>query len=751
MESVECGSTAVGIILEYHGRVVPLGELREACGVSRHGVNAYEMCRAARRYGLSARGFKVPLERLDTLPCPFIIHWEFNHFLVVEGVAHDVVYVNDPTVGPRKISAEEFHLGYTGVVLLMEPGPGFQKGGKRPAVWRLISEPVGRSWRAIVYCLLAGSLLAVPGLAVPVFSQVFIDSILMENRTKWLRPFLLGMALVLLLQAALQYWQKRCQRRVRVKLAVAMSVRFMGHILRLPVGFYEHRSSGEISSRSGLNDQVAAFAVGPLTNLAIQVMLLVFYAVVMLVYDRLLTGIAILAVVINVWVVARRVHHLRDFQLRLAQEAGKLGGISIAALQGIESLKASGREDGYFNRWAGSYAKVLIALQALQRTQLHLGLLPLLLGSLTNTAVLAIGGLRVMDGHLSLGMLVAYQSLLSSFQVPLQQLADLSFQAQQMHVHLTRLDDVHSSAIDLQTEDRTELWGPELFRLGGLVELRRVSFGYSPLDPPLIEDLSLTINPGQSVALVGASGSGKSTVAKLVAGLHQPWTGEILFDGLPRQRIPRDVLANGLAYVEQNFAFFSGTVEDNLTLWDRSISPGRLVQSCQEAAIDEVVRALPGGLSAELLESGGNLSGGERQRLEIARALLRDPVILILDEVYSALDTETEHRIHRHLRARGCSCLIIAHRLSTIQDCDEILVMKEGRVVERGRHHELLRRGGEYARLIRSDEDDGLTGEGSRTAPSDEYRDLKQYTQQVLVLPPRSDAATVDTVAPVES
>jgi ATP-binding cassette subfamily C protein len=737
MEAVECGSTALGIILEYHGRVVPLAELRQACGVSRHGVNAYEMCRAARRYGLTAKGYKVPLEKLHRLACPFIIHWEFNHFLVVEGFATDGVYVNDPSVGPRRISAEESHHGYTGVVLVMEPGPGFEKGGKRPAVWRLLWEPMCRSWPALLYCLLAGLLLVVPGLALPVFTQVFIDSILMENRARWLRPFLLGMTLVLLLQAALQYWQKRCQRRLQVKVAVAMSVRFMGQILRLPVGFYEHRATGEISSRSGLNDQVAAFAVGPLANLAIQVLLLLFYATVMFVYDALLTGIAVLAAVIHVWIVVRVVSHLRDFQLRLAQEAGKLGGISIAALQGIESLKASGREDGYFNRWAGGYAKVLIAQQALERTQLHLGLLPLLLGSLTSTSVLAIGGLRVMEGHLSLGMLVAFQSLLLSFQVPLQQLVQLGFQIQQMHVHLSRLDDVHASAADPHAGDPTESIGSEIVQLRGLVELRRVSFGYGPLDPPLIKDLSLTIHPGQSVALVGASGSGKSTVAKLVAGLYQPWEGEVLFDGLPHHKIPRAVFTSGLAYVEQNCAFFSGTVEENLTLWDRSIAPSLLVRSCQEAAIHEVVQALPGGYSAELLESAGNLSGGERQRLEIARALLRDPAILILDEAYSALDTETEHRIHRQLRQRGCSCLIIAHRLSTIHDCDEILVLKDGVVVERGRHEELLHRGGEYTRLIRSEEDQQPATQGARTAFARDVRDSSRYVHQILVFPPQ--------------
>jgi ATP-binding cassette subfamily C protein len=706
MESVECGATALGIILSYYGRVVPPAELRRQCGVSRHGVNAYEMCRAARRYGLTARGVRAQSERLHHLPRPFIIHWEFNHFLVVEGLAKDQVYVNDPGFGPRRIPAEEFDRGYTGVALVMRPDPHFRKGGRRPAVWRLLGGPLRRRWPAMLYCTLAGLLLVAPGLAVPVFTQLFVDHILMESRVGWLRPFFLGMALVAVLQAALQYWQKKCQRRLGVRLAVAMSSRFMWHILRLPVGFFEHRDSGELATRSGLNDQVAVFAVGPFAGLVIQTVLLLFYGGVMFAYDTLLATVAVLAAGMNFAVVWRATRHLRDFQLRLAKEEGKLSGISLAALQGIESLKASGREDGYFNRWAGGYVKTVLAQQVLERTQLQLGLLPLLLGSLTNTAVLAVGGLRVMEGHLTLGMLVAFQGLLLSFQAPLKQLSQLSFQIQLLYVHLTRLDDVHTNAPDPQAELPAEPTGSEVTRLKGLVEVRHLSFGYSPLEPPLIKDLSLTIRPGQRVALVGASGSGKSTVAKLVAGLYQPWQGEILLDGLPRGQVPRTVLANCLAYVEQDFAFCSGTVEENITLWDRSVSPARLVQSCREAAVHDVVQGLPGGYSAELQEAAGNVSGGERQRLEIARALLRDPPVLILDEASSSLDTETERRIHAHLRQRGCSCLIMAHRLSTVRDCDEIIVLKEGRVVERGSHDDLLCRGGEYARLIQSDGDE---------------------------------------------
>lgn len=716
MESVECGSTALGIVLSYYGRTVPLAQLRRECGVSRDGVTAYEMCRAARRYGLEARGLKVWMEKLHQLPCPLIIHWEFNHFVVVEGFDRRAVYINDPATGPRTVPLEEFNLGYTGVALVMQPGADFVKGGRRPPVWRLLWGPLSRSWPAVASCLVAGLLLIAPGLAVPVFSQIFIDSILMENRASWLRPFLTAMALVLLLQAALQYWQKKYQRRLRAKLAVAMTSRFMWQILRLPVDYFAHRDSGELGIRSGLNEHIAALAVGPLAGLVIQVLLLVFYTGVMFAYDLLLASIALLAAGVNLWALWRRTRHLQDYQIRLLQEQGKLSGISLAALQGIETLKASGREDGYFNRLAGGYAKAFIAQQDLDHVQLHLGLLPLLFGSLTNTLLLTVGGVRVMDGHLSLGMLVAFQSLLLSFQTPLTQLSQLGFQIQQMYVYLTRLDDVHASATDPETERGVGTAGSGLPRLKGLVELRHVTFGYHDADPPLIKDLSLTIHPGRRVALVGASGSGKSTVAKLVAGLYRPWQGEIRFDDLSRDQIPRPVLANCLAYVEQDSAFFSATVEENLTLWDRSIPPSQLVQSCREAAIDEVIQSLPGGYAAELSEAAGNLSGGERQRLEIARALLRDPVILILDEVSSSLDTDTEYRIFKHLYKRKCSCLIIAHRLSTVRDCDEIIVLKKGRVVERGSHDELLQRDGEYARLIQSEDQEDRRPDGRMAA-----------------------------------
>ena len=710
MEAVECGSTALGIILSYYGRIVPLAELRRQCGVTRHGVNAYEICCAARHYALEARGRRVSLTDLAQLPCPFIIHWAFHHFVVVEGFARNGVYVNDPGFGPRWIAWEEFSRNYTGVLLDLRPGPNFQKGGRRPPVWRLAWEPLARSWPAVTYCTLAGLLLVVPGLAVPVFSQVFIDALLLENRVNWLRPFLLGMTVVLLLQAALQYLQKRYQRRLQVKLSATMSSRFLWHILRLPVGFYEQRDSGEVASRSALNQEVAAFAVGPLASLAIQVVLLCFYAAAMFAYDVVLTSLALAAAAANGWILWRTTRRQRDFQMRLLQEGSRLNGLALGGLQGIETLKASGREEGYFNRWAGGYARTLMAMQDLEQIQLHLGLLPVLFGGLTNTAVLVVGGLRVMEGNLTLGMLIAFQSLLWSFQAPLAQLSQTSFQIQQMHANLSRLDDVHANPTDPLTERRPDAVGAEVKRLTGLVELRDVVFGYSPNDPPLIQGFSLTLQAGRSVALVGASGSGKSTLAKLVAGLYQPWEGEILFDGLQRVEIPLQVFASCVAYVEQIGAFFGGTIADNLTLWDQSITPAQLTQSCRAAAIQDVVEKLSGGYNAELFEAAANLSGGERQRLEIARALLRAPALLILDEVSNALDTETEHRVHYHIREQACSCLIIAHRLSTVRDCDEILVLKDGRVVEQGNHEELWLQNGEYVRLIQAeaDEDSGL-------------------------------------------
>ncbi|GAB4346013.1 MAG: NHLP family bacteriocin export ABC transporter peptidase/permease/ATPase subunit [Leptolyngbyaceae cyanobacterium] len=764
MEAVECGAAALGIILGYYDRIVPLPELREACGISRDGSKASNLLTAAKGYGLQAKGFKTDLAALRKLQCPYIVFWNFNHFLVVEGFGPQTVYLNDPATGPRTVSLEEFDQSYTGVVLVFEPGPEFKPGGQKPsllpALWSRLQGSVG----ALTYCVVAGLLLVIPGLAIPAFSQAFVDNVLIEGRQDWLRPLILGILLTAVLNGFLTLLQLRFLRRLKIKLAVGMSSRFLWHILRLPVSFYDQRFAGEISNRVHLNDALANLLSGRLATTAISAVTVIFYAGVMLQYDRVLTLIGIAFVAVNIavwrWVSRQRV----DANLRLMQEQGKVSGVAISGLQSMETLKASGLESEFFARWAGYYAKAINARQQMDTTNQTLGVLPTFLTALTTMLLLVIGGLRVMDGALSIGMLIAFQALMQRFLEPVTNLVGLAGELQEMQGHLSRLDDVlrnpvdpalaiagtaghevealqnskfkiqsphptpqslngqsprlrdRASVLDALMDDapassngkhshpQPQLPNPQpSVRLQGYVELRNVTFGYSRAAAPLIENLSLRLKPGQRVALVGGSGSGKSTVAKLICGLYELWSGEILLDGRPRQTIPRPVLTHSIAMVEQDISLFAGSVRDNLTLWDATVPQSHLIRACKDAAIHDVVLSLPGGYNADLAEGASNLSGGQRQRLEIARSLVGNPSILVMDEATSALDAETEQWIDQKLRQRGCTCIIVAHRLSTIRDCDEIIVLERGKVVQRGTHEQLAQMEGHYLQLIRSE------------------------------------------------
>ncbi|MEO0987689.1 MAG: NHLP family bacteriocin export ABC transporter peptidase/permease/ATPase subunit [Cyanobacteria bacterium J06639_14] len=717
MEAVECGAAALGKILGYQGRTVPLAELRQACGVSRDGVTAASVLKAARNYGLEAKGYKKSLERVMLLEPPFIVFWHFNHFLVVDGFDAKWVYLNDPATGPRRVTLAEFDEGYTGIALTFARTDKFQPGGHKESLVRSLWQRLRSSWGALLLAIIAGFFLVLPALVLPALSRIFVDSVLVGGRLEWVPYVLVGLLLTALVQGWLTALQRRYLRSLRIKLAVGMTSRFIWHILRLPVGFYAQRFAGEIASRTRLNDEVAAVLSGRLTTTVISLVLLLFYALAMAQYDLLLTAIVVGFAIINVtmlqWIGRQRI----DANLRLSQEQGKAAGVAIAGLQNMETLKASGLESDFFARWAGYYTKSINAQQELGLTNRVLGILPSLLSALTNLALLVVGGWRVIDNSLSIGMLVAFQLLMVSFQRPVNNLVRFASTLQTLQGNLERLNDVLGNSVDPQLVEvsgqQSEVGSQPLVktansefpthRLTGSVTLKDLAFGYHPLEAPLIDNLNLTIQPGQRVAFVGGSGSGKSTLAKLVAGLYQPRSGEIYFDGVVRSAIPRSVLTNSIAVVEQDILIFEGSIRDNLTLWDTTIPEVDLRRAAQDAAIEEVILSQPYGYDAQLLEGASNLSGGQRQRLEMARALVSNPSILILDEATSALDTETEKRIDQNLRRRGCTCIIVAHRLSTIRDCDEILVLDRGKVVQRGTHESLWEEGGYYGRLIKSE------------------------------------------------
>ncbi len=708
MEAVECGAAALGIILGYYSKIVPLAELRRECGVSRDGSKASNVLKAARNYGLKAKGFKKQLDAVQELTPPYIVFWNFNHFLVVEGFVKGRVFLNDPGTGPRSVSFQEFDEAYTGVVLVMEPDEGFQKGGRKQSIVNALRDRLQGSVLALMYCVIAGFLLVLPQLAVPVFGKIFVDEILIEGRSDWLRPLLLGMVLTAVLRGLLKWLQLQFLRRLKIKLGVEMSGKFLWHILHLPVSFYAQRFAGEISDRVSLNDKVADVVSGRLTSTIIDVVMALIYALVMFFYNIPLTLIGITFAGINILMLQLVSRQRVDANMQLTQAYGKVAGTAISGLQSMETIKASGLESDFFSKWAGYYAKAINVQKDLGVTNQTLGVLPSFLTAVADTMVLLVGGLQVIGGHLSIGDLVAFQSLLRSFLEPVNNLVNFGSTLQELEGDLNRLDDVlQNPTEELKVESSTLQPSTLSPHLEGYVELRNITFGYSRVADPLIQNFNLSLQPGQRVALVGGSGSGKSTLAKLVCGLYQPWEGEICFDGMPRSQISRHILTSSIAMVEQDIFLFAGTIRENLTLWDSTVPTSKIVQACEDAAIYNIILSIPGGLEAQLAEGATNLSGGQRQRLEIARALVNNPSILVMDEATSALDTESEQIIDQNLHRRGCSCIIVAHRLSTIRDCDEIIVFEQGKVVQRGTHETLSQQPGVYARLLKSEGESG--------------------------------------------
>ncbi len=702
MEAVECGAAALGSVLAHYGRVVPLEELRTECGVSRDGTRASNVLYAARRYGLDAAAYRKEPVDLRTTRLPAILFWNFNHFLVLDGFGRRGVYLNDPATGPRVVSYEEFDQSFTGVALVFEPTPEFKAGGRKRGLLASLRKRLSWWEAGLFYVILASLALVVPGLIIPSFTRVFVDQYLIEGLDNWVAPLLIGLGLTAVMRGALTYLRQHYLLRLETKLALRTSSEFLWHVLRLPMEFFSQRYGGEIGSRVSINDTVARLLSGQLATTVLNFIVIIFFAILMLQYDVLLTMIGVVIAALNV-VALRFVSRKRvDESRRFLNERGKLMGTAMNGLQMIETLKATGSESDFFTRWSGYQSKVTNAEQALGKLSEYLATVPPVLFAINNTAILTVGGLRVMQGELTVGMLVAFQSLMASFIGPVADLVSLGGTLQEVEGDMNRLDDVLHYETDpyVTQADPAPQAGDSEVKLTGLLELRNITFGYSKLDEPLIENFNLTLRPGDRIALVGGTGSGKSTLARLVTGLYEPWQGEILFDGKPRSAIPRGILSNSLGMVDQDIFLFKGTIADNLTMWDRTQPEVSIVRASKDACIHDDVSARPGGYDSAVDEGGANFSGGQRQRLEIARALVNNPTILVLDEATSALDPITEQMIDDNLRRRGCTCLIVAHRLSTIRDCNEIIVLERGKVVQRGTHETMCMGDTPYAKLI---------------------------------------------------
>ena len=702
MEAVECGAAALGIIMRYYDLWRPLEQLRMECGVTRDGSKASNLLKAARRFGLEASGIRCELDALLKTEPPVILYWNFNHFLVYEGVSQEKVHLNDPATGPRRITIEELEASFTGVVLKISRGPAFVPGGEKPSLMAALRRRISGFEIGLSFALLTGLLLIIPNIVNPAFTRVFIDQYLIGDKTDILRPLLACMTVSIVFMILMLWLQRHFLLRLETKLALTTSAKFFTHVVKLPMEFYSQRYAGEIGSRVLINDKVAKVLSDKLVTTGLDLMALLFFAIVMIQYDFWLTLICVAFAFFNLIAIKSVQRPRTDASFRLLQERGKMTGTSMNGVQMIETLKATGGEDEFFGRWSGYQAKTIRAEQDMDLFGQTLSAVPPLTKGLISATILGFGGWRVMDGHLTVGLLVAFQSLMDGFTKPITSFVTFGNALQETGSDLNRLDDVLRYEPDpIYASDRTvsDKFNATI-KLTGLLEVKNLTFGFNPLGAPLIDNLSFTVRPGERVALVGGSGSGKSTVSKLVAGLFRPWSGEILFDGVPRTQIPRRLLHNSIGMVDQEIFMFEGTIRDNLTMWNPTIPDSHITLACKDSAIAEDVAGRQGGLSSTVSEGGVNFSGGQRQRLEIARALVNSPSFLILDEATSALDPTTEEIIDRNLRRRGCSCLIVAHRLSTIRDCDEIIVLEYGKVVERGTHESMKNAGGPYSKLI---------------------------------------------------
>ena len=704
--AAECGAACLGSVLAWFGRWVPLTELRERCEVSRDGSSAASILRASRHYGLECSGLGVRAEQLKKLPLPLIVFWQYSHFVVVEGVDGRHFHLNDPSTGRRRLTAEEFSKGYSGIALRFKRGAEFKPGGEPPGLFGQLDTLVDGSWSVLAGAIACALMLTLLALVVPASLGVFVDDVLGRHGL-WggLVAALIGGGVLVYVLALLKH---RFLRRLAVRISVIGYNRGLSRMLRLPVEFFNHRLVGDLTDRVSSIDRIAKNLTDQFLVLIIEMAMSAVLLVAMLFYDVVLTLMVLLLAVLHGMLAHFLNAHRAMRSHAMRREQGMLIGVGMQMLSHADDLRMTGSDDRFFSRWSGQQAREL------QARQLHSELgsvntaLPGLIAALRGAAVLGLGGSMVMAGEMTLGTLVGFYILAEMFLAPVGRFLEFADKRQALETDLQRLDDVSRAAEDPVFSRRS----PESesiptfngrLQLAGQLELRNVTFGFNKSRPPLIKDFNLVIRPGQRVAVVGPSGSGKSTLARLVSGIYQPWSGEILFDGHLRDEIPEEVLRRSISTVDQEVVLFSASVRDNITLWNPAVPDEAIVAATRDACIHDEILLRPLGYSTLVEEGGVNFSGGQRQRLEIARALVGHPTVLILDEATSALDAATEEDVDDALRRRGVTCLIVAHRLSTVRDCDEIIVLDKGNEVQRGTHDDLIAdRDGTYYKLVTS-------------------------------------------------
>lgn len=701
MEALECGAASLTMILAYYDKWLPLEQVRADCGVSRDGSNAKNILKAARSYGLVAKGYRYEpedLRKCGKFPC--IIHWNFNHFVVLDGFKGNKAVLNDPAKGNYTVSMETFDESFTGICLMFEPGEAFEPRGRPKSVLSFAKKRLVGTGVALFFVILTTLITSLTDLINPVFSRIFLDRLLTGKNANWFMPFIFALAGFSLLQIVVAWIQAVYSLRINGKMAVVGSSSYMWKVLRMPMEFFSQRMAGDIQGRMVANASIAETLVNTFAPLVLNTIMMLFYLVVMLRYSIPLTMIGLISIVVNLIVsniISKKRINITRVQMR---DNGKLAGATVAGMEMIETIKASGAENGFFEKWAGYQASVNTQSVRYAKLNQYLGLLPTFVSSFADTAVLMLGVWLTIQGEFTVGMIMAFQGFLASFSGPATTLISAGQTIQEMRTQMERIEDVMEYPTDVNYSEEELNEDIEYGKLTGNVEIKNLTFGYSRLAEPLIKDFNLNLKPGSRVAFVGSSGCGKSTIAKLISGLYQPWEGEILFDGKKMSEIDRSVFTGSIAVVDQDIILFEDTIANNIKMWDTSIEDFEMIMAARDANLHEDIMQRDGGYNYKLIEGGRDFSGGQRQRMEIARVLAQDPTIIILDEATSALDAKTEYEVVKSIKDRGITCIVVAHRLSTIRDCDEIIVMDHGNVVQRGTHKELYAQEGLYRQLV---------------------------------------------------